>query len=235
MKKILFSLFLFASIAASAQTADEIVQKYAAAMGGLDGFKKVQTAKFTATVAVQGMDLPATIQVINGRAFRTDVEAMGQAVVNSYKDGKGWSINPFAGMETATDVEGTELLSMKAQSSLPGYLMDYKSLGHTIELKGKETLEGVPTWKIVLTNKDDGKPTTYNIIVADNMLLRTVTTRDVQGESVEVETWYSDIKEFGGLKFYMTKTQKMNGQVFQTISYTNIELNVPVDEKIFDK
>lgn len=235
MKKFLLALVLFSACAASAQTADEIIQKYAAAMGGLDAFKKVQTVKFTANVNVQGMDLPATIQVINGKAVRTDVEAMGQAVVNAYIDGKAWAINPFNGMETATDVEGAELLNMKSQSYLAGYLMDYKALGHTVELLGKETLEGVPTWKIKLTAKDDNRPVIYNISVDDNSLIRSMSSREVQGENVDVETWYSDKKEFGGLKFYMTRIQKMNGQAFQTISYTNVELNVPVDEKIFNK
>lgn len=235
MKKFLLALVLFSSFAAGAQTADDIITKYANAMGGLDGFKKVQTVKFTANVNVSGMDLPATIQVINGRAVRTDVEAMGQAVVNVYKDGKAWAINPFNGMETATDVEGAELQNMKSQSYLAGYLMDYKALGHTVELQGQETLEGVPTWKIKLTAKEDGRPVIYNISVADNSLIRTMASRDVQGETVDIETWYSDLKEFGGLKFYMTRTQKMNGQTFQTISYTNVEMNVPVDEKIFDK
>lgn len=235
MKKIFFVLLSFITLSATAQTADEIINNYAAAMGGLDGFKKVQTAKFTASVNIQGMDLPATIQVINGRAVRTDVEAMGQAVVNSYMDGKGWAINPFNGMETATDVEGAELQNMKAQSFLAGYLMDYKALGHIAELQGQETIEGVPAWKIKLTTKEDGKAVVYNISVKDNLLIRTVSNRELQGENVDMETWFSDIKEFGGLKFYMTRAQKMNGQTFQTISYTNVELNVPVDEKIFAK
>lgn len=235
MKKILFAFFLFSSFAAGAQTADEIIQKYSNAMGGLDAFKKVQTVKFTATVNVQGMDLPATIQVVNGKAVRTDVEAMGQAVVNAYIDGKAWAINPFNGMETATDVEGAELLNMKSQIFLAGYLMDYKALGHTVELQGQETIEGVPTWKIKLTSKEDGRPIIYNISVADNSLIRSMASREVQGENVDVETWYSDKKQFGGLQFYMTRTQKMSGQTFQTITYSNVELNVPIDEKIFNK
>jgi hypothetical protein len=32
----------------------------------------------------------------------------------------------------------------------------------------------------------------------------------------------------------MTKTQKMNGEAFQTTTFTNVELNVAIDEKIFD-
>ena len=50
------------------------------------------------------MDLPLTVQIINGKAVRSDVEAMGKSIINSYKDGKGWKINPFTGIETVTDM-----------------------------------------------------------------------------------------------------------------------------------
>lgn len=235
MKKIFLAVFSFASFLASAQTADELIQKYAATMGGLDAFKKVQSAKFTGSVAVQGYDLPMTFQVLNGKAMRMDVDAMGQQVVNCYKDGKGWKINPFAGAETPTDVDGVELAEFKSQSSLASGLMDYKNLGHTVELVGQETVEGVPTNKIKLTSKDDGKASFYYISTADNTLIKAAAVREMQGAETEIETWFSNLKEYAGLKFYMVRTQKMAGQTFQTITYTNVELNAPVDEKIFDK
>lgn len=235
MKKIFVGFLTFVSLFASAQTAEEIVQKYAAAMGGLDAFKKVQTAKITGSVTVQGMDLPLTVQIINGRAFRTDVEVMEQAVVNSYKDGKGWKINPFGGAETATDVEGTELIDFKAQANLASQLMDYKSLGHSIELLGQEDVEGVKTHKIKLTAKEDGRVSNYFISVADNLPVKVSSKREIQGNETEVETFFSNLKEFAGLKFFMSRDQKMAGQTMQSINYSNIELNVPVDEKIFNK
>ena len=46
-------------------------------MGGLEAFNAVKTAKMTGTVSVQGMDLPLTIQIINGKAIRNDVDVMG--------------------------------------------------------------------------------------------------------------------------------------------------------------
>lgn len=235
MKKSLFVLLSLFSLIASAQTADEVIQKYAANMGGLEAFKKVQTAKFTGTVTVQGMDLPLTMQLINGKAMRTDVEAMGQSVINVFKDGKAWSINPFSGMETATDVEGIDLLNLKAQASLASALMDYKNLGHTVELSGQEDVEGVKTNKIKLTSKEDGRVTHYFISATDNTLIKATNKRDIQGSEMEVETFFSNLKEFGGIKFFMTRDQKIGGQTAQSIIYSNIELNVPVDEKIFDK
>ena len=235
MKKFFVGVLTLLTVAASAQTADEIVQKYASAMGGLDAFKKVQSAKITGTVAIQGNDFPVTVQILNSRAFRLDVDVMGQSVVNSVKDGKGWKLNPFGGFETPTDVEGTELIDLKSQANLCGSLMDYKAQGHTIALEGQEDVGGVKTFKIKLTAKEDGRVSYYYISSNDFTLIKSSGKREMQGAEVEMETYLSNLKEIGGIKFAMSKEQKMNGQVVQSIVYNNIELNVKIDEKSFDK
>lgn len=235
MKKILLGMLTLVAISCAAQTADQIVEKYTKYMGGYDAFKKVQSAKITGTVAIQGNDFPVTIQVINDRAFRLDVDVMGQAVTNSYKDGKGWKVNPFGGFETPTDVAGPELTDFKSQANLMGSLMDYKALGHTIALDGEENVNGVKAYKIKLTSKEDGRVTNYFVSTSDYSLLKTSSKREMEGTEVEVETFVSNFKEFGGVKFAMLKEQKINGNLTQSITYSNIELNVTVDEKVFDK
>jgi hypothetical protein len=233
MKKLLFAVLSFAVVSAHAQSADEVIQKFSANMGGLDAINKISSAKMTGTYSTQGNDFPLTVQIINGKAMRTDVEVMGQAVTNVYYNGKGWKINPFAGATTATEVTGSELSDFKVQASLSSQLMDYKARGHQVELQGEETIEGIKTFKIKLTNKEDGKVTTYFISTADYTLIKSVTNRTIQGQDMDVESFYSDLKEFGGVKFFMTRDSKIEGQTFQTVTYEKIELNVTIDEKIF--
>src|SRR4051812_41899471 len=124
MKKIIVALLSFAFVSAQAQTADEVIQKYSAAMGGLDAFNKVSTAKLTATLITQGMDIPLVIQLLNGKAMRTEVEIKGQTIVNVYNNGIGWKINPYAGAPAATEATPGELISFKLQASLTNNLMD---------------------------------------------------------------------------------------------------------------
>ncbi len=233
MKRFFLALLSFVTLAASAQTADEVIQKYSTAMGGLDAFNKVTSIKMTGNVTAQGMLLPLTTQMINNKAVRTDVEVSGQQIVNVYNNGTGWKINPSAGAESATELAGQELIDAKAQASLVNHLMDYKSRGHKVELAGEETVDGVKCHKLKLVNKDDGKTTTYFISTSNYMMLKSVGMRDMQGQEMEVETFYSDIKEVGGLKFAMLRSQKVQGQVFLEIKLEKIELNVPIDESIF--
>lgn len=235
MKKYLFAFACFISMAVHAQTADQIVQKYTAAMGGLDAFNKVTSAKMTGIVIAQGMELPLTTQLINNKACRTDVEVMGAQIINVYNNGTGWKINPYQGAETATDLTAQEMMDTKAQASLANQLMDYKNRGHRIEAAGQEAVEGVNCYKIKLLNSVDNKTTTYYINTADNMLLKSVSTRELQGAEKEIETFYSDVKEFNGLKFVMHRAQKMDGEIFQEVKMDKIELNVGIDEAIFKK
>jgi hypothetical protein len=234
MKKIILALLAFAFTAAQAQTVDDIIQKYANAMGGLDNFKKIKTAKLTGIASAQGNDFPLTVQIINEKAMRTDVEAMGQAVINCYKDGKGWKINPFAGATTATDVTGEELDEFKSQSFLTSQLMDYKARGYKAELLGQEDVDGTKAYKIKLTTGDN-KIDTYYIDPATYMVIKFIGTRSVMGQDMELETYFGDVKDFGGVKFSMSRTVKAGGQTVQEVHLDKVELDVPIDEKIFDK
>ena len=234
MKKLLFALLGFSFVSAGAQTVDDIIQKYSAKMGGLEAFNKIKTAKIIATFSAQGTDLPMTIQVINNRATRTDLDAMGSKVIRVYNNGKAWQQNPLAGISTPVEVTGTLLNDFRQQSMMTPTLMDYKARGHTVELQGQQDVEGIKAWKIKLTDKEDGRVTYYYVSTSDYTLIKSETEREIQGQKANFETWFSDLKDFNGIKFFMKRTQKMNGEIFQTTTISNIELNATVDEKIFD-
>jgi len=233
MKQFIFNLVSFISLSTQAQTADEIIQKYSAAMGGLEAFNKVTSAKMSGNMLSPGSVLLLTTQLVNNKAMRTDIEIAGKKIITVYNNGKGWKINPYTGAETATPISGQELIDAKAQASLANHLMDYKSRGHKVEFTGKENVEAVQCYKITLINKEDNKSTVYFISEIDNLLKKSVSKAFLQGQEAEVQVFYTDFKEINGLKFPMTRTYKTGGQVFREIKYDKIELNIPIDENIF--
>ncbi|MDP4262269.1 MAG: hypothetical protein Q8941_07030 [Bacteroidota bacterium] len=234
MKKLFFIFLGFAFLSAGAQTVDEVIQKYAANLGGLEAFTKIKTAKMSGTFSAQGNDLPMTIRVINDKACRTDLDFSGTSVIRVYNNGKGWTQSPFGGSPVPREATTTELNDFRPQCRLASPLMDYKSRGHQVELAGQEDTEGVKAFKIKLINKDDGRTTYYYIKTDDYTLIKTSTGREINGQTATLEVLYSDLKEINGAKFFMTRMQKMNGEIFQTTKFSTIELNVPIDEKIFD-
>lgn len=235
MKIFLAFIFLVVTtVSLNAQSVEEIIQKYATAMGGLDGFNKVESAKITGTLISQGKNYPLTVHVKNGKSMRSDVDVNGQVVSNAYDKGKGWKLNPFEGITTATEVTAAEdLVPLKIQSSLANNLMDYKKRGHSVALAGEEEIEGQKAYKIQLTSKDDGKVTTYYISNKDYMLIRSDSKQKVQGTDYDAQTFYTDTRTINGLKFSMHFLRKIQGIVFQEVTYSKVELNLPIDEKIF--
>jgi hypothetical protein len=234
MKRILFFLFFVIPAISYAQTAEEVVEKYSRAVGGLDSFSRVKTAKITGTSKLAGQEFPMTAYVINGKAMRAEIDVMGQMVINAYTNGTGWMVNPLAGSPTPSNVEGSLLEDFKLQSYLASQLMNYKVLGGKIEYRGQEKVDGVDTHKIMFT-ASDGRVTYYNITVSDALLLRATSNKEMMGQVMEIETWFSDYKTVNGLKFAMAKDTKIAGEVFQSLITKSIELNVPIDEKIFKK
>ncbi len=235
MKLFLTSLLGLILFTAQAQTADEIVQKHAATMGGLDAMNKISSYKITGTVTAQGNELPIVTQVINGKSSRIEVEVMGQSIITVYDNGKGWTINPFTGATEATDITGSQLTDIRNQAFLASNLVDYKNRGYQLESAGQEDVDGVKCFKLKLTNKDDGKITFFFINATNYVLIKAASKREMQGQEVDTETFYSDLKEVNGIKYFMSRVQKMNGEVFSEMHVEKIELNVPVDESIFKK
>lgn len=235
MKLFLTTLFGLFALTVHAQTADEIIQKHAATMGGLDAMNKISSFKYSGTLTLQGMDLPMTTQAIYGKAVRIEVDVMGQQVIQVYNNGTGWTINPFNGSSEATDLTGQSLLDVKGQASLASNLIDYKNRGHQLELAGQENVNGITCFKLKLTNKDDNSIAFYFINSTDHTLIKTTMQREIQGQQMDAETIYSDLKDIGGVKFYMTRVQSFNGEPYSELHIDKVELNVPVDEAIFKK
>ena len=233
MKKWLLILLSCAFISANAQTVEEVIEKYSKTMGGLDSFNKVNTAKMSGTITSNGLAMPMITQIVQGKAMRTDVNAIGKTITNVYNNGKGWKVNPVQNIISPVVVVGDELNSFKLQASLVNNLMDYKNRGHKVELIAHEEVDGIKTFKIKLTGRDDNKSTFYFIDTTTFLLLKSISTRETQGKQYDVATYYSDMKSINGLQFSFLLIQKIQGQTFLSVKWDKIELNVPVNEKIF--
>jgi hypothetical protein len=234
MKKILFSLFFLGSMIANAQSVDEVVAKNTAAVGGLDKFNAIKTATMSGMMTVQGMDLNISIQVLNKKAVRTDVEVMGQTVTVVYNDGAGWQINPMLGSSDAQDLPKEALDEAKWQCYLSSALIDYKERGLTAEYAGEQTVEGKKMYVVKLTSKD-GNVSSYFINQADNLIYKVVAKRNMQGQEIEAETVFSNYKEYNGMKFAMTRATNFEGQTVQEMNFDKFELDKTIDASVFKK
>ena len=219
---------------ANAQTAEEIIAKNSAAVGGLDKFNAIKTATMSGMMTVQGMDLNISVQILNKTAVRTDVEVMGQTVTIVYNDGAGWQINPMMGSSDAQDLPKEALDEAKWQCHLGSGLMDYKERELKAEYTGEQTVDGKKMYVVKTTSKE-GNVSTYFINEADYMIYKVVSKRNVQGQDVEAETLYSNYKEINGMKFAMTRSTNFEGQTVQEMTFDKFELDKNIDASVFKK
>jgi len=230
---LVFSVFVLFCVQASAQTVDELINKNIEARGGLEKLKAVKTMRMTGKMIMQGMEVPVTMQMKRPNLMRMEMTFQGRTMVMAYDGVTAWWIMPFTGSSEPEKVPEDQAKNLQDQADFDGALVDYKEKGHTVELIGKEDMEGTPVYKLKLTKKNGDIQ--YIYLDAENFLeLKTTGKRKVQGAEIEGESYISDYKSVSGLMIPHAIETKAKGQPFsQTIKFDKVELDVPLDDSIF--
>jgi outer membrane lipoprotein-sorting protein len=235
IKAIICFSILCASISISySQTADDIIDKYVAAVGGMDKINSIQTLRITAKFSAMGQDIPVVQTVKKPDKIKTEITIQGLTMLRVYDGNIGWGINPFQGSKDAEKMNPEETKEMKDQAHFEGKLVNYKDKGSTVELLGKEDLEGTEAYKIKLTDKD-GDISTYYIDANSYLLLKETAKRKIKEKEINTETSFGDYKsEDGYIMPHSFEIKSDMGEMgSQKISIDKVEFNVPVDDSIF--
>ena len=227
LKMIFAAALCFAAFNVSAQTADEIVAKNITAMGGAEKLSSLKSVKMEGNLSTQGIDIPITITKVHMKGMRMDLEIMGTSNYQLANETKGWIFMPIQQMDSPQEMPADQLKSIKTQMDVQGTLFNYKDKGYTVEYVGTEKVEGSDAWKLKVIK--NGEPSFYFIDTKTNLLVKTSATREVNGQSMDIETIFKDYKKNAdGFTFaYTSNTTQGN------IVYDKISTNIPVDEKIF--
>ena len=96
MKHLLLGAALFTTvIGATAQTADEIVDKHIAALGGKEALLKLNSMTMEGTMNVMGNDIAVKMAQVQNKGQRQDIIAMGMNGYAIVTAKEGWSYMPF--------------------------------------------------------------------------------------------------------------------------------------------
>jgi outer membrane lipoprotein-sorting protein len=235
-RKILAGLALAALVAvpASAQTLDEILAKNLKAKGGLDKIKAVKTMRMTGTMTVgPGMEAPFVLEQKRPNLFRMEFTIQGMTGVQAFDGKVGWQLMPFQGRKDPEPLPEDAMKQVEEQADFDGPLVDYKAKGSTLELVGKEKVDGSDAYKLKLTLKSGD--VRYIFLDADQFLeVRTEGKTNIRGTDVEAESTIGDYKDVGGLMFphALESGQKGSPQKMK-MTIQKIELNVPIDDARF--
>ena len=222
---ILFTLMLFVAVAnAGAQTADEIIAKHLAAIGGADNWKKIESVKKNCIRLSRGIEIPVTITVVQGKGYRYESTIGGMTNYSIITENEGWSFNPRNQQKPdALPAESVKL--SQDRLDIQGPLIDYKEKGYKVVYLGTDDVEGTECYKLKVT-MPSGKEETIFIDASNYYLVRTVEKTRANGKEQSQTTTYGDYNRLPeGIIYPMS--------VDGGLTIKTIEINKTVDDNIF--
>lgn len=238
---LLAALILVYGRIATAQTADEVVEKYLAALGGRAALAKLTSRSTVGTITVSLPNGPVSgsIEILNQQPNKArtltklDLTALGagQIVREQRFDGTaGYILDSLQGNR---EITGNQLENLK-NTMFPTPLLSYKERGATVELSGKEKVNGRDAYLLIYKPKTGSAARQF--IDAETYLPTRIVVKVDTPETGEVEqtTDLSDYREVDGIKIPFTINVSSAGQGF-SITVTKVEHNVKTDEALFSK
>ena len=225
----------------SAQTADEVIEKSIAAMGGRAAMEKIKTRQTTGSISLStpAGEIPGTIEVTNAAPNKTrtvikaDLSSLGAGpmVIDQRFDGtNGYVLDSLQGDRPVT---GDQLLNMKA-NTFPHPFLGYKGMGTSAKLTGKEKVGDRDAYVVVF--EPSSGPAVKQYIDAETYLPIQAVIKLTMPQVGELEQTARslDFRDVDGVKvpFKLQVSSAMQGF---TIVITKVEHNVPVDDKVFVK
>ena len=225
---------MLCSIAASAQTVDELLAKYVKTIGGMDKIAAIKSMRSTGKFDGGGGFQAVVIQE-NKRpsSVREDFLIQGFTATSAYDGRSGWKVNPFSGKKDAETLGEEELKSIVEDSDFDGPLINYKEKGNKIEFVDKEDFEGSDVYKLKVTLAN-GTLKWYYLDADFYVPIKIETKHITRGTEIDSETILGDYKEAAGVFFPFSYQSGAKGSSNKsTITYDKIEINPTLDDSRF--
>jgi outer membrane lipoprotein-sorting protein len=195
--------------------------------------QSLDDVKLSGTMVLMGGAMEAPITIMQKRPAKARVEftVQGMQGVQAYDGETAWIQMPFLGSPDPEPAPAEMVSQMKEQADIDGPLVGWQDEGHTLELVGKEDVDGTETFKVKVTHSS-GEVSHYYLDSEYYLPIKVTAVRNVQGAESEITTILGAYKEVQGLilPFSIEVTSPMGPQV---ISFETIEVNVSLDDGIF--
>lgn len=216
------------AVSLGAQTADDILAKHLAAVGGQDVLSKIKSVSMETTNHIGDNDAPGTVVTLDGVATRTEMSFNGAKIVQCYTAKDGWMVNPMAGIDDPTPMPDDQYQSGRNQIYVGGDLHDYATSGSKFELLSKDA----NTYTVKQTTKEKVE-ITYIFDAATYLIKSTTRKGNIQGQDVNITTSLSDYRKTDvGLMIPYAISVDFGGPFTVNIAVNKVEFNKPVDPDI---
>lgn len=173
-RKLLLSslcLSLLVSQSSRAQTADAVIAKYVAALGGKEKLQSIHSIYQEGVAVMQnGTEIDSKNWKVQGKLYRQEIAFGMGSVVVIVTPAQGWSSNPRDG-GAYKPMTAEQLKSLQWELDCTSPLVDYAAKGNKVELTGSDTVRGNECDKLKLTFPS-GEYIAYSIDKKSGYVLR---------------------------------------------------------------
>jgi hypothetical protein len=216
----------------AAPTADQILARYTEALGGTAAIEKLRSRTMKGTwLTANGTSLGYEVYQIAPDRIYAVLNTPKQGVIERGFNGQTAWEKSARGLR---DLEGPELYYLKRY---PDLFKDLKLTGQFTRLAfaGKDKLDGKDVY-VLRGQGIDGKGERLYFDVQTGLLLRRLTSTPTMVGVIPEQVDYEDYRDVEGLKVPFTIRVTMIDAVSSySRKFTEIKLNVPVDETKFNK
>ncbi len=234
MRRILFSAPLILVVAGAAQqaapTAEQVIEKSIAAIGGREALGKLSSTYAKGTMDFPASEMHGTIEryskAPNKQLTVTVLEGVGES--RQGFDGQvAWSQDTSGAV---TELTGPALDDLKRRAAFTA-LLDWRRHYPKAELAGKKILEGRETYMVRLTDTA-GAVTTHWYDAGTYLLVRETRIHATQDGDMLITAEFSDYREINGVKAPFRIRQVMPiGEIVFTM--TELKNNIPIEDAVF--
>jgi outer membrane lipoprotein-sorting protein len=230
MKKLVFVLTgLIAVAVINAQSLDEIVKNYSSAMKS-DKLASVTSIKITGKMSAMGMEMPMVMFMKNPNKIKVTYTFNGQDMVSVFDGEKGYMINPMMGSSDPVELTGEQLKQVQNSNAFNNEVLGYFKEGQ-LTLEGQENVNDKPAFKLKAAV---GTSPIYLFLDKESyMLVKTSTTVDQMGSSMNVDSYMTDYVDIEGVVMPKKTTAMANGMEAAVITSDKIEVNIPMEDSFF--
>ena len=215
-------------------TVDALIAGHVEARGGLDRLEGIQTLRMSGRASAgPGREARVTREIKQPGRIRTEFTVQGVTAIYACDGEQGWYVAPLSGVFEPELMSAENAQSAIEQAAIGGPLVEWRAKGHTVDLLGEETIDGRDAFKLEVTLKNGA--VRYDYLDAESLLLiRTESTREHMGRTIEVETTLGEYFAVDGVLFPHSITIGAKGQprVLEVV-VEKIELNPPLDDVRF--
>ena len=211
------AMVLTGFVTAKAQTADEIVQKHIAAIGGADNWKKITSLKMTGSMNAGGMEIPVVINVLHNKGMKVEFTVNGMTGYQLITTKEGWVYSPMQGQTKPEAIPAEMVKEEQDGLDIQGKFIDYKAKGSKVNFLGKDDVEGTECYKLKLTYSS-GKEETVFIDASNYYHIRSVTKVKANGKETEQISTFSNFQKLPeGIVFAMSQDDGGGAVAYKTI------------------